>query len=146
MRASMKIVPALGLAASALALSALPAGAAATGAAKFTAPVAFSGAQVATLPNSNLKAGATAGTVVYHPSKLSAGWSSTTNPGDCPSNEVMATITNKSGKAQEILYKGQDFGTLPKKAVGGVCFFGSGTATFKFGIKGQTSKLTVTVS
>jgi hypothetical protein len=148
MRASMKIVPAVGLAVSALALSALPAGAAATGAVKFAARAAFSGAAApAALPNSNLKPGTTAGTVVYSPAKLSATWSAATEPtSGCTAAIESITLTNKTTKAQTITYKTEKLGKLAKKSVGGLCFYGTGTEVFKFGIEGQTSKLTVTVS
>ena len=127
MRAMIKIVPAVGLAVSAVALSALPAGAATPATARFTASVAFSSAAPAVLPNSTLRASKTvSGKVSYSPNHLTAGWSGTTNPGNCPSNLVMATITNKSKATQGITYKKSEI-LVSNKAFVGLCFYGTGT-------------------
>jgi hypothetical protein len=145
MRASMKIVPAVGLAVSALALSALPAGAATPATVKATAPVGFSSAAPAVVPNSNLKAGKTAGTVVYSPTKVSTTWSAASEE-TCTSALVVLDITNKTTAAQTVTYKNQPEFKIPKKKILGICIFGSGTATLKLGVEGQTSKLTINLS
>jgi hypothetical protein len=146
MRALIKIVPGVGLAVSALALSALPAGAAAPAIVRSVTSLGASVAAPAVLPNSTLRASKTVpGKVSFSPTTMSATWSSSTVQ-KCTAAMVTATITNKAKATETLTYKKQTFEVLTNKEVLGLCFDGTGTAVIKLGIEGQTSKLTITVS
>jgi len=142
---AMKILPAFGLAISAVALSAMPAGAATSGVVKLTSPAVISHLAPAALPNSNIKKNTTSGMDVFAPTKLSAAWSASSTE-ECTATLVEATITNKTSANQTLTYQGTAIGIIKKHKAAGLCFFGTGSHKFTFGLTGSTSKLKITAS
>jgi hypothetical protein len=96
-----------------------------------------------TVPNTRIKDSGTS--VVFDPTSLSTVWSGPTSK-TCTSNRQMITITNKTSKNKKITYDGKVIGLLPAGDKGGICFWGTGSEQFVFGIKKSTSQLTVSVT
>jgi hypothetical protein len=95
------------------------------------------------VPNSNIqKSGKKA---VFNPTALSASWSSATAI-PCTSTAVAATITNTTSRKQKVVLNGAIVARIPRGSLAGLCFYGSGPATFVYGLKKSTSTLTVSVS
>ena len=104
---------------------------------------ATSAVTVATKPNTNI----TGSPARWNPTKLTAAPIS----GTCSRTNYSFTMTNKTAKAQTILYK---TGTAPKRLLGtlkrgekaGICGKGAKGTKATFYIKGAKSVLTVTLS
>lgn len=110
------------------------------------ATVASSAAAATALPNVNIDKSKTTGKVTFKPSKISTTWSAPPPEGTCTSALTKFTITNKTTATQTILYKKSTLDVLPEHEAAGICFWGTGDATFKLTLEGQAGKLTVTVS
>lgn len=84
-------------------------------------------------------------TATFKPSKLDTKWSGPTAK-TCTKSEWAITVTNSTKSTEKVTYKGQEIGALPAGTSSGICFWGSGTQTFSFGLKGSSGTLAVTVS
>ena len=108
---------------------------------------AVSGAPTASEPNSNITGSGKA--LAFNPAKVSTTWSGPrSNHETCTSSNYRLTITNTTSKAQTVTYKGAAVGPAIKpKHYDYICFFGSGTVTFKLNLKADPkATLTITVS
>lgn len=95
-------------------------------------------------PNSDITG--SGATVKFTPTKLSAKWSGPTQK-TCTATLESFKITNTAKVTETVTYKGAAFAKVPAGKVLGVCAWGTGTATAKFGLKANTkAALTVTVS
>jgi hypothetical protein len=96
-----------------------------------------------TLPNSNVKD--KGGSTVFKPDSLTTVWSGSSEA-KCTTSKHEITITNKTTQLQQVTYNGSTLGTLPAGTKGGICFWGTGSETFSFGLTGSTSQLSVSVT
>jgi hypothetical protein len=127
----------------ALGVTALAGFVAPASAVQVAAPHMANAPAVAAKPNTNIEGGP----LRWVPNKLTAPPTS----GTCSSTNYSFSITNRTAKAHEILYK---IGTNPKKVLGtlkahqkaAICDKRAKGSKTKFYIKGSTSVLTVTLS
>jgi len=94
------------------------------------------------VPNSNIKI--VRGVARYKPKTLDVTWSGPSG-GTCTKAKIDFTISNTTA-VTEIVTLGTKHQKIPAGRVAGVCLFGSGNATYVFGLKGSPKKLTVTVT
>jgi len=84
-------------------------------------------------------------TLRFKPKQLAVGWSGS-SPTTCDATNLAVIIINKTSATQTLTYKRAAVATVGPGAMSGICVWGSGTFTFKFGLKGSTHKLTLNVS
>lgn len=97
------------------------------------------------VPNSNIKL--KSGVATFRPDSLSASWSGATQGKKaCNASREGITLTNEMTKSERITYLGNVIGELPPGQSGGICFWGTDSEQFVFGLKNSTSQLTVSVS
>lgn len=96
-----------------------------------------------TLPNSDITG--TGHSRVFDPSSLTATWSSATES-ECTTTLERATLTNMSSSTAIITYKRVDEVKIKPGGEAGLCFYGTGTATFTLGLRGSKAKLAIHVS
>jgi hypothetical protein len=101
-------------------------------------------ARTAAEPNANIKL--KSGAVTFHPDSLSTTWSGPTQKKTCTTARERITITNKLTKSERITYLGSVIGKLPPGQSGGICFWGTNSEQFVFGLKNSSAQLTVSVS
>jgi hypothetical protein len=99
----------------------------------------------AAVPNSNITA---SGRVLsFVPNKLSAHWSGPPPTQTCTAAKEGLTISNKTTKTETVTYRGATFATIAAGKSVGVCGWGTGHLTAKFGLKGSTTaSLTISFS
>jgi len=102
-----------------------------------------SGAHSAALPHTRIKG--SSGDFVFTPTSLNAAWSGPTQK-TCTTNRQQIMIINKTDKRQKLTYLGKVVGTLPAGEEGGICFWGTQSEQFVFGLNKSTAQLTVSVS
>jgi hypothetical protein len=95
-------------------------------------------------PNSNIRL--KSGVVTFRPDSLSTTWSGPTQKKTCTTNRQRITITNQLTKSERITYLGSVIGKLPPGQSGGICFWGTNSEQFVFGLKNSSSQLTVSVA
>jgi hypothetical protein len=83
--------------------------------------------------------------VAFHPTSLSATYAGPTQK-TCVPKYYGIVISNGTGATRKITYNGAVEGILPAHRSGGICFWGTESQNFVFGLKGPTSTLTVSVS
>jgi len=96
------------------------------------------------LPTAKIVANAK-GVTKYKPTSLAATWSAATTV-SCSRKRIRAWVKNKTTATQTMTYNGSTFAQVSAGGKVGICFYGSGTFSFVFGLTGSTSTLTVNVS
>ena len=130
-----------------MALVAGPSSAGAASATTATAGVSLTPATAAALPNTNIKTSKKTKKASFSPSKLAVTWSGPyVGTPTCTAALEKITITNKEKVSETVTSGGKSFGVIPAGDVAGVCFWGSGTHTFTYGLAGTKAKLKVSVS
>ena len=101
-------------------------------------PLVAMGGQAASataLPNTNIVKDTATGHFIFKPTTVKTHWSAA---GDCTSANEVGSISNKTSKPQTIMYKTETLTTIAPKSQALLCFWGSGKATFRLRIKGQS--------
>jgi len=89
----------------------------------------------------------TKGVAKFKPTSLAVVWSATTEPKKgCVTRGVRAWIKNKTSATQNLTYNGSAFASIAAGAKEGVCFWGTGSASFTLALTGSTSTLTFNVT
>jgi hypothetical protein len=103
-------------------------------------PLTFSGPP----PGVNIKGNGA--TLTYKPAKVRAHWTAASTVA-CTLENAGAIVTNASRHTVQPTYQGAPFGgPLPAGTSEGFCMFGTGRATYQFGLEASTNILTVKVS
>jgi len=101
------------------------------------------GSSAASVPSTRIKI--VGSTATFKPDSLSTVWSGPVEK-TCGTKKQTMMITNSTSKNQKITYDGSVVGLLPVGDHGGICFWGTGSEQFTFGILKSTSTLTVSVT
>ncbi|MFZ0667794.1 MAG: hypothetical protein WAM97_18755 [Acidimicrobiales bacterium] len=96
-----------------------------------------------TIPHTRIKTDGSAS--VFDPTALSTTWSGPVQK-TCTSKRQVLDFVNKTATTQKITYLGSVIGKLKAGDEAGICFWGTGSEQFVFGLQNQSSTLTVSVS
>jgi hypothetical protein len=146
------LIPVIAVAVPAVLLGSGSAGAATASTTAVSAAPMSNAAALTTLPNSNIVKNKTTGVYHYHPTKLATVFSGPyQNPlPACTATAAEATVFNKSGVTQKVLVGTKVVATILKGHGIYVCFWGSGSHVFRYGLMTgtvlSTSHLAITVT
>jgi hypothetical protein len=95
------------------------------------------------IPHTRIKTEGSSST--FKPTTLSTTWSGPVQK-TCSAAKQQIEIVNKTAKTAKITYLNNVIGVLKAGDEGGICFWGTGSEQFVFGIQKQSATLTVSVS